>query len=101
MAGCSVDHRAVGNVFAVVNQHGPEVDESEEEDVGQLLEREDEREHVVRDTLRPAVKWVKSVGGEGTRHNPFVVRLVQGLINKRVVQAAVNPVDAEIGEHDE
>lgn len=38
---------------------------------------------------------------EGARHDPLVVRLVQGLVNRRVVQATVDPVDAEIGERDE
>ena len=38
---------------------------------------------------------------EGARHDPLVMRLVQGLVDQRVVHATVNPVDAEIGEHDE
>lgn len=37
---------------------------------------------------------------EGARHNPLVMGLVEGLVDQRVVQAAVNPVDAEIGEGD-
>lgn len=42
VAGGSVDHRAVGNVFTVVDQDGPEVDETEKENVGELLERKNE-----------------------------------------------------------
>ena len=38
---------------------------------------------------------------EGARHDPLVVRFVQGLVDQRVVQATVNPVDAKIGERDE
>ena len=30
-----------------------------------------------------------------------MVRLVQGLVHKRMMQASVNPVDAEVGEEDE
>lgn len=101
VAGGSVDHRAVGNVFTVVDQNGPEVDETEEENICELLERENEREQVVGHTLRPTVHRVESMRREGARHDPLVVRLVQGLVNRRVVQATVDPVDAEIGERDE
>ena len=101
VAGGAVDDGAVGDVLAVVDEDGPEVDEAEEEDVGELLQREDEGEDVVGDALRPAVERVEGVRGEGAGHDPLVVRLVQGLVDQRVVEAAVNPVDAEIGEGDE
>lgn len=38
--------------------------------------------------------------GKGCRHDPFVVGLMQRLIDTLVVKAAVDPVDAEIGEAD-
>lgn len=101
VTGGSVDHRAVGNVFTIVDQDGPEVDETEKENVGKLLERENEREQVVGHTLRPTVHRVESMRREGARHDPLVVRFVQGLVDQRVVQATVNPVDAKIGERDE
>jgi len=65
------------------------------------LQGKDEGEHVVRNTLGPAIDGVESVRSEGARHNPLVVRLVQSLVNQRVVQPAVDPVDEEIGERDE
>lgn len=37
----------------------------------------------------------------GCRHDPLVVRLVKVLVNKRMMKAAMNPVDAEISEADE
>ena len=101
VAGSSVDHGAVGNIFTIVDQDGPEVDETEEENICELLEREDKREQVVRHTLRPAIKRVERMRCKGTRHDPLVVRLVQSLIDQGVVQASVNPVNAEIGERDE
>lgn len=101
MASGSVHDRAVGNVFTVMNEDSPEIDEAKEEDVGQLLERENERENMVWHTLRPAVQGVESVRGERAWHDPLVVRLVQSSVYSGVVQAAVDPVDEEIGKADE
>lgn len=50
--------------------------------------------------LGETVERVEGVGGEGGGHNPLVVRLVQTLVDERMVQPTVDPVDAEIGEHD-
>lgn len=101
VASSSVDHRAVGHILAIMDQDSPEVNESKEEDVGELLEREDEREQVVGHTLGPAIQRVESMRGVRARHDPLVVRLVQRFVDARVVQAAVDPVNAKIGERDE
>jgi hypothetical protein len=101
VASSTVHDGAIGNVLAVMNEDSPEVDESEQKDVGHLLQGEEEGEDVVGHTLGPAVKRVESVRGVGTGHDPFVVRLVQGLVDARMVQAAVDPVDKEIGKADE
>lgn len=101
MAGGTVHHGAVGDVLAIMDEDSPEVDEAEQENIGQLLKREDEWEDVVRHTLRPAVQGVESVRSVRARHDPLVVRLVQCPVNAGVVQASVDPVDEEIGEADE
>jgi hypothetical protein len=101
VASGAVDDGRVGDVLAVVDHDGPDLDEGEEGDVGKLLQREDEGEEVVRDGLGEAVEWVESVGGEGRGHDPLVVRLVQALVEELAVQGAVNPVDAEVGEGQE
>lgn len=101
VASGAVDNRAVGNIFTVVDHDGPDVDEHEQSNVGELLQREEEGEDVVRQRLSVAVERVESVRGEWRRHDPLVVRLVQLLVNHGVVQAAVNPVDEEVGEADE
>ena len=87
-------------VFAVVNDDCPDVDEDEEDDVCEFLEREEEGEDVVGQALRIAVHGMESVRGERRRHNPFVVGLVQRLVDALVVQTAVDPVDAKVGEAD-
>lgn len=101
MAGGTVHHGTVGDILPVVDEHGPEVDEAEQENVGQLLQGEDEREDVVWDTLGPAIQGMESVGRIWTRHDPFVMWLVQGLVHQRMVQTTVDPVDEEVGEANE
>lgn len=101
MASGAVDDRAVRDVLAIMNEDSPQVDETEEEDVGDLLQRKEEGKDVVRHALGPAVKRVKGVGSEGRGHNPLVVWLVESAVNARVVQSSVNPVDEEVGEKDE
>lgn len=101
VAGGAVDDGVLGVVLAVVDHDGPDVDEHEEGDVGELLEREDEGEEVVGEALGVAVERVERVGCVGRGHDPLVVRLVQVLVDARVVQPAVDPVDAEVGEAEE
>jgi hypothetical protein len=98
VAGSAIDNRVVAQVLAIVNENGPEVDEDKEQDANPLLHREEEGEDVVGQTLKSTIDRVESVAGEGGRHNPLVVSLVKVLVDARVVQIAVNPVDAEITE---
>ncbi|KAB8349513.1 hypothetical protein FH972_023539 [Carpinus fangiana] len=101
VAGGTVDDEVVGGVLAVVDHDGPQVHKGEEADVGELGEGEDEGEDVVGDALGEAVERVEGVAGKGGRHYPLVVGLVQVLVDAWVVQAAVDPVDEEVGEADE
>lgn len=55
---------------------------------------------MIRKALGPTVNGVKGVGGKGARHDPLVMGLVQLLVHKRMVEAPMDPVDAEIGESD-
>lgn len=61
MAGSPIDDRAVGNIFAVMDQYGPEVNKTEEKNVGDLLEWEYERKYVVWDTLRPSIQRMEGM----------------------------------------
>lgn len=101
VASRAVDDGALSNVFAVMDQDGPDVDKGKENDVGELLEREQEGEDVVGQRLRVTVERVESMASVRAGHDPLVVRLVQVLVDLGVVEPAVNPVDAEVGEHDE
>jgi hypothetical protein len=101
VACSAVDKRRVVGILAVVDQDCPDVDEDEEGDVGKLLEREEEGEDMVRQTLGIAIHGVEGVRGKGRGHDPLVVGLVQRLVNALVVESTVNPVDTEIGEEEE
>lgn len=101
VASCAVDDFTVHGVLAVVDGDGPDVDECEEGNVGELVEREQKGEDVVGQTLGEAVERVERVRGKRRRHDPLVVRLVQLLVERLVVQRAVDPVDEEVGEGDE
>ena len=101
MAGGAVDEGGVGDVFAVVDKDGPDIDKSKQRNVGEFLQREEEGEHVVGDALREAVERVERMARKRGRHDPLVVRLVQALVEFGVVQPAMDPVDEEVGEGDE
>ena len=88
-------------VVAVVDRHRPHVDEQVEHQVGELVHREEEDVHVVRQALQEAVDRVERVARERARHHPHVVRLVHVLVDEPVVHPAVHPVDLEVGEHEE
>lgn len=94
VAGGAVDEGRVGDIFAIVDQHGPDLDEGEEGDVCEFMQGEDEREEVVWQALRVAIEWVEGDARVGRWHDPFVVGFVQVLVYERVVQAAMDPVDA-------
>lgn len=101
VARCSVDNRVCGVILPVVDKNGPEVNEGEEKDVCELLQREQEREEVVRDGLSEAVEWMEGMGRKGRRDDPFVVWFVEGFVDSRMVEAAVDPVNEEVGEENE
>ena len=101
VAGRAVDHGAVRYVLAIVDEDCPDVDRDEEQHVRELLQREDEWEDVVWETLGPAVDGMEGMRGVRRRHDPLVVRLVQAFVDQGMMQATVDPVDEEIGEHEE
>lgn len=101
VAGSSVDDGRVVCIFPVVNQDSPDVNEDEEDHRGDLGQREQEGEDMVWQTLSITIKGVECVGGKRCGHNPLVVWLVDVLVDAWVVEAAVDPVDARVGEEQE
>ena len=63
------------------------------------MKRENEGENMVRNTLRKSINGVEGVTSKWGGHNPFVVRLVDGLVDTLVMKSAVNEVNPEIGKH--
>jgi len=83
---------------AVVNRHGPNVDEHVQRQVQQLVHREHEDVEVIRDALEKTVNGVKGMTRIRRRHLPGMVRFVERGIDEPMVQAAMNPVDETVGE---
>ncbi|KAM3073416.1 hypothetical protein ACMFMF_006622 [Clarireedia jacksonii] len=101
MARGAVENWAIGYILTVVDEDGPDLYEGEEAQVGEFLKGEDEGEDVVGERLQEAVDGVECDGGVGSGHNPFVVRLMEGLVDERMVQPPVDEVDPKIGEDEE
>lgn len=101
MTSSTINNRTISHILSIMNKDSPQINKSEQENICQFLQRENERENVVRHALRPAIKRVECMRSIRARHDPFVVRLVESSIHARVVQASVDPVDEEIGETDE
>ncbi|KFZ07438.1 hypothetical protein V501_06455 [Pseudogymnoascus sp. VKM F-4519 (FW-2642)] len=97
----SIDHRGLRDELPVVDQNRPHVDEDEQAHIRDLLEREDEGEHMVRNRLREPVEWVKRMRRERRGHNPLMMGFMQRLIDRRVMQSAMNKVDEEIRKEEE
>lgn len=101
MACRTVQDRTVGHVLAVVDKDCPELYKEEKSKVRDLLQREDEGEDVVGHGLHPAVYRVECNRGVGSGHDPLVMRLVEGLVDERMMQTSVDEVDAEIRKEEE
>ena len=88
-------------IETLTDEDGPEVDEGEESNICELLERKDKRIDVVGYALCETIHGVEGVTGIRRRHNPLVMRLVQRLVNLGMMQTPVNPVDAQVREGNE
>ena len=84
-----------------MNEHGPKLHKEEKPQVGKILQREDEWENVVWQALQEAVHWVECDRGIGCWHDPFMVCLMQMLVDQRVMETAVDEVDERVGKHEE
>lgn len=101
VASGAIDNGRIRDVLPVVDHDGPDLDKGEESNVCKFLEWEDEWEDVVWHALAVTVEGVESMRSVRCWHNPFVVRLVKAFVDERVVQSSVDPVDTEVGEHQE
>lgn len=97
----AIDDWRVGDVFTIVDHHCPNIDEDEECDVRKLLKWQDEGKDVVWHRLRKAVEWMEGMRREWSRHDPLVVWLVEMLVDARMMESSVDPVDEEVGEQQE
>ena len=85
----------------LTDQNRPDVDEGEQGDISELLKREKEGEQMVGYALGKPVQWMESVACKGSWHDPFMMALVESLVDQGMVQAPVDPVDTEVREENE
>jgi len=85
----------------IVNEDRPNVHADEKGEVEVFLNGEDVGEDVVGERLEVTVDGVESICGEGGGYDPFVVWLVDVLVDKGVMFQPVNPVNAVIGADEE
>lgn len=81
MARGTINERRVRNIFSVMDEDGPDLDETKETQIGKLLQWEDKWKDVVWKALHETVDGIESDRCVRSGHDPFVVRLVQMLID--------------------
>ena len=63
-------------VGTLTDEDCPDVDKNEKHNVSEFLQRKEEGENVVRDTLSPSVQGVEGMTGKWCRHDPLVMGLM-------------------------
>lgn len=81
--GCG--YRAWEGRGRLTDKDGPDVDECEQNDVCNLVQRKDEGKNVIRHALRKAIDRMESMARIRRWHNPLMMRLVQRPIHTGVV----------------
>lgn len=101
VASCTVDDWRVCNIFSIVNHDRPYVDEDEQDYICKLLQWENEWKYVIRKRLGVAVHGMEGMRREWSWHNPLMMRLVDMLVESRMMLGSVDPVYEKIGEGNE
>src|SRR4051812_33313458 len=81
--------------------NGPKVHEHKHHDEQAAVQREEEGENVVWDSLGPAVNRVESMRRVGRGEAVGVVRLVDVAVQKGEVQATMDEIDGHVGAEKE
>lgn len=91
----------MGKGDKLTDEDCPDIDECKQNDVGNLVQGENEWENVIGYALSETVKRVESMAGVRGGHNPLVMRFMKGLVDSRMMQASMNPIYEEVGEGEE
>src|SRR5437879_6062436 len=97
----SINNWIIGNILPIVDEDRPDIYRNKESDVGELVEGKDKWEDVVRNGLCKPIKGMKSMTRIRSRYDPFMVWLMQYLIDHRMMQSSMNPINPEIREKQE
>lgn len=85
-------------VNLVVNRDCPEVNQHKHGNEEKVVQREDVREYVIRNSLTEAVQWVERVGAVWACEAVGVVQLVQTAIEDWVMKSTMEPIHHEVSE---
>lgn len=96
-----IQDRAIRHILPIMNKHRPQLHKKEQRQIAELLQWENERKHMVRHTLQPPINRMERHARIRSRHNPFMVRFMQTLINQRVMQTAMDEINTEIRKQQE
>ena len=85
----------------LTDKHSPEINEYKQGHIGKLLQRKQEWIQMIRHALRETIHWMEGMTREWRWHNPLMVRLMQCLVNQRMVQSTMDPINTQIRENNE
>lgn len=98
VASRTIDDGIVCEILAVMDHHGPNINEAEKAEVNHLLQGENEGKHVIRQALNITIYRVECMRGERRGDNPLVMRLVEVFVDPRMVQATMCDINEGVGE---
>jgi len=101
MASRAIDNRAVSHIFPIMDHDSPEINKGKKSNVSKFVEREQKGVKMIRNPLCISVQRMKSMTCKRGWHDPFMMRLMNILIDLWMVQSAMNPINQEIGEEHE
>ena len=101
MTSRSINRRRLRHKLPVVDKDRPHIDKDEQPHIRDFLQREDEGEHMIRNRLREPIERVKRMRRERRGHDPLMMRFMQRLINRRVMQSPMNEINKKIREEEE
>lgn len=96
----AVDELPIHESDAIVDGGGPDSDGNEQNKMGEFVHGDDVGAEPVGPRLCPSVEGVEREGREGAGKDKGVMQLVDWAVQQLAVQRVVDPVDAEVRDHE-
>ena len=85
-------------VVPIMNRNCPHIDEDEENQVSNLVQREEKWVDVVRAALEESINRMEGMTGVWCRHFPCMMIFVDSFVEVLAVKTSVNPIDTKVCE---